>query len=207
MTTVDTFAGNNNSFHTSWQDNILLKSVFESRPGENIDPIFNQRFLDGSCFLPNSGGQGSSSISVSEEQHKLIGTAHSNYYSFTLSPNSECSVTATMSGPGVSESGGDTSCNSYARLESTTYQPNNQYCILATHTFPNGPCNTQACIVTPNAKVTSVVFEQIATDDLPIDTNPKEGYGYRIYPDDKIPDDTVDRRKVRSLSRSYARCA
>lgn len=199
MTTVDTYARNSDSFHTTWQDNILLKSVFEHRPGEKIDAIFTNSLLESTCSVPGTlGGTGSSSITVNEADHKLLGSSDTNFFSFNVTP-SNCSVSATMSGPGVSESGTNSSCtqgNPAVYLQSTTYQPNTQYCIVGSHTLPNGSCQSQACIITPKAKVTSVVFEQIATDDLPIDTNPNEGYGYRMYPDDKIPDDIVDRRNI-----------
>lgn len=47
------------------------------------------------------------------------------------------------------------------------------------------------------ARVTSVVYEQIDTTDLPIDRNPNVGDGRRIFSDKKDAGDTVDRRKIR----------
>lgn len=57
---------------------------------------------------------------------------------------------------------------------------------------------------TLSPRVTSVRFEQIASDDLPINTNPNIGSGLRIFPDDKDFNDQVDRRKIRVRANSSA---
>lgn len=47
----------------------------------------------------------------------------------------------------------------------------------------------------------SLTYELIDTTDLPIDANPNAGGGLRIFPNDKVPDDPVDRRKIRVKAR------
>lgn len=57
---------------------------------------------------------------------------------------------------------------------------------------------SEDCVTTPvQPQVNGVVFELIATDDLPIDNNPNIGGGQRIFPDDRVPNDTTDRRRIR----------
>jgi hypothetical protein len=45
--------------------------------------------------------------------------------------------------------------------------------------------------------IQSVGFELIATDSPPLDINPNPGSGRRIFPDANVPNENVDRRKVR----------
>lgn len=105
-----------------------------------------------------------------------------------------------MSGPGVSESKTATGCdNPHVEFVSTVYQPDSQYCVNGTHTDNGDTASSSDCTTSPAAppKITSVAFERIQTDDLPIDVNPNTGGGLRLFPDDKIPNDPVDRRKIR----------
>ena len=105
-----------------------------------------------------------------------------------------------MSGPGVSESKTATGCdNPHVEFVSTVYQPDSQYCVNGTHTDNGDTASSSDCTTSPAAppRITSVAFERIQTDDLPIDVNPNTGGGLRLFPDDKIPNDPVDRRKIR----------
>lgn len=157
-----------------------------------------QDLLSPTCTVPN-GGSGNSSISFDDVTHTLTGGASTIYYT-RGNNDSSCSVSATMTGPGVNVSGSDPDCdgpNAFVTLTSQAYQAGETYCITATHNFPQNSCGTNACITIPGPKVTSLTFDQILTDDLPIDTNPNAGGGLRIFPDKKVPAETVDRRKIR----------
>lgn len=109
-----------------------------------------------------------------------------------------------MSGPGVSLSGSGV-CGPFdpsvsVMLVSPTYQPNSQYCIDGEHAaVAGGTATTRECITTAGGppRVTGLDYEQIQTDDLSIDANPNVGGGLRIFPDKKIPAETVDRRRIR----------
>ena len=148
------------------------------------------------CSVPNEGA-GSSNIFLDQGTNTLTGTASTTYYTFHPPADLVCSVSATMTGPDVSVSDDDQMCNSFVSLTSTNHQPNSTYCITASHTFPNGSCNTGACMITPGPKVTSLTYEQIQTDDLAIDDNPNVGGGFRIFPDKMLPTEAVNRRRIR----------
>jgi hypothetical protein len=158
----------------------------------------------GDAFAPEEFSY-SSSIIAEEATHILRGTSIT--VTFSLSPSSPqdiCSVTATMTGTGVSESGGNSgTCgndNPRVVLLAPNYQVNSQYCIAGSHLGPNGQTGTSnACATTTNPpRISKVEYEQILTDDALIDANPNVGGGRRIFPDMKIPNETtVDRRKIR----------
>ena len=158
-------------------------------------------FAQSTCNLPNAA-QGVSSISLDESTHTLMGASSTTVFAIP-SPFSlfeTCSVSATMSGPNVSTSGSNSNCNGTnpgVTLTSTSYLANSQYCVAGTHSF-NGSCATSVCLMTPNQpRLSSLEYELILTDDLTIDTNSNTGGGKRIFPDKKIPTETVDRRKIR----------
>jgi len=106
-------------------------------------------------------------------------------------------------------------------LFSTNYVEGKTYCTSGTHfiidaftgnrtiVFRFYPCITIPIpppptppLPTPTPNVTSVTFEQIQTSTEPISPNPvvsphNPGIGRRIFPDDDVPQDGVDRRLVR----------
>ncbi len=142
---------------------------------------------------------GSSGIYVDESTHILRGSSSTSC--FTAIPGGDnCAITATMSGPNVSVSGGGSGSggqNPDVILTSSAYLPNSQYCINASHSSPDGACASSACLMTPPERVSSITYETLQTDDLTIDLNPNAGGGFRLFPDDKVPDDPLDRRKIR----------
>lgn len=148
---------------------------------------------------------GSSGIMLDESLHQLRGISVTSYSSrpANLMPPCGASVSATMSGPGVSVSGSSSDCvpDPIVTLTATYYQPNAEYCIFGSHSSPSdGGSSSMACLTTPNTpRVNKLEYEQILTDDLPLDTNPSTnpGGGARIFPDKKTPTETVDRRKIR----------
>jgi hypothetical protein len=153
----------------------------------------------------------SSSIAINEGPHELRGRSITVTFSFApSSPEETCSTSATLTGPGVSLSGSD-SAGCFERttsvtLISTAYQSNAQYCMNGSHSGPNGQTGTSSqCLTTPDTpRISSVVYEQILTDDLPIDTNPNTGGGKRIFPDKKVPGETnLDRRKISVKAQYY----
>lgn len=151
------------------------------------------------------GGGGSSDIALDPTGQVLRGGADTIYYFLSAAPRAEVNVSATMSGPNVSMSGSDgrDGQNASVTFASTSFLPDSQYCVNATHTYPNGGCSSSACMVTPGSpRVTNVEYEQILTDDEPIDINPNTGAGLRIYPDKKVPTENVDRRKIRVKAQS-----
>ena len=107
-----------------------------------------------------------------------------------------------MSGLYVSESQSlSNSCNGNltVNMYSTAYLPNSQYCVNGTHVFAdNSLPPSSACLTTQanSSKVIHTTFEQLQSDDLPIDVNPNTGGGLRIFPDKKIPTEMTDRRKI-----------
>jgi len=154
---------------------------------------------------------GSSGILLDEPTHRLIGSAFTVVYNFSLANSLSCSVSATMSGPGVSVSDSNSECsvsNPSVTLISSNYQPNSQYCINATHTVDEMSKSSSDCLMTPNnPRVTSVTYERINNDDLPIDENPypSPGGGLRIFPDKNAPNEssTIDRRKIRVRAKYF----
>lgn len=196
LTLAGVFSAKAASNHKAGQMDILeLVGIW----GSNNDSIF---LLGGelapTCTVPGSGS-GSSSITFDDVTHTLTGGATTTYYTLTTT-DSPCSVSATMTGPGVNESGSNSNCsgtNPSVTLTSQTYQVGGTYCIAATHSFPQNSCATNVCVDIPGPKISSLTFEQILTDDLPIDVNPNVGAGLRIFPDKKLPTETVDRRRIR----------
>ena len=144
---------------------------------------------------------GNSSIHLDETAHTLYGSSTTSYYTLAgQRPESGVSVTATMSGPNVNQTATSKAAagqNPSVTVSTTSYLPDSEYCIVGTHASPDGSCSTNACLITPSAKIESVTYGQVDTTDLPIDANPNAGGGLRIFPDDKVPDDPVDRRKIR----------
>ncbi|QYO63802.1 hypothetical protein [Leptolyngbya sp. 7M] len=158
----------------------------------DAEPVNEELF----CSVPGEG-TGESYIYLNGSTNTLIGVASTTYIFLQRPAALVCSVSATMSGPGVSESGGDQNCNAFVQLTSTNHQPSSTYCITASHGFPNGSCSSGACVITPGPRVTSLTYELIHTDDLPIDENPNAGGGLRIFPDKKLPNEMLDRRRIR----------
>lgn len=116
-------------------------------------------------FQSNSpeGYGGHSSVMLDEANHKLIGVSTTVAYDLHSSPNVTCSVSATMTGPGVNVSdSASNSCseNPTVTLMSTTYQDGFQYCINGTHTRIN-TYNSQDCLTTPVPHVANVEYELI----------------------------------------------
>lgn len=159
---------------------------------------------------------GYANISINESFHELRGIAGIGFNDVligdapNISPQAACSVSATMSGPNVSESGSASSpdCSMLPlpnlTLISTAYLSGQQYCITGnfTGTTFGSPTHT-VCLTAPSVpKVTSIRFEQIDTNDLLIDANPNFGNGLRIFPDDRIPNDPIERRKIRVIAKS-----
>jgi hypothetical protein len=147
---------------------------------------------------------GSSSITYNPTTNLLKGISGIIFSDGFLPPVPPvpCSTSATMTGQGVSESGSDSAdCNirgASVTLTSTSALPGSNYCTTANHIFGTQTQTTTACLDTPSVQnVTSVTFEQIETDDLPISSNPNEGDGFRIFADDKTPNDPKNRRKIR----------
>lgn len=176
--------------HASLPDTFLItnRSMFETA----VFRLIGNRVPD-TC-------PGSSGIQVNELTHTLTGRADTTYYSFARTPTADCSVSASMTGPNVSVSGSNSQCNGQnpgITLTSTAYLPNSQYCINASHSSPDGSCTTSQCLITPPERITALTYEQLQSDDVAIDANPNPGGGLRIFPDDKIPDDPIDRRKIR----------
>ncbi len=64
---------------------------------------------------------------------------------------------------------------------------------------PIKPHPTQNAVPDNFVYVSKLEYEQILTDDLPLDVNPatNPGGGVRIFPDKKTPAETVDRRKIK----------
>lgn len=158
---------------------------------------------------------GSANISVNQATHQLLGVAGVSFND-ALNRNllSPCGVSATMSGPNVSEFGSNSSpdCGNPSpsvSLVSTTYLDNTQYCITANFTgIDQGPSTLTRCVTTPGVpRVTAVTYEQIVTDDLLIDENPNAGGGLRIFPDKKTPNEQVNRRKIRVRAKYGANTA
>jgi hypothetical protein len=71
----------------------------------------------------------------------------------------------------------------------------------------NKPLGGNPKTFTLSPLVKNVSFQQIATDDLPINANPNVGDGLRIFPDDKDPNDQTDRRIIRVKAQSSVRTA
>jgi hypothetical protein len=143
---------------------------------------------------------------VDEATHTLNGSAGTSYYTLSAVPTADVTVTATMTGPNVSESGSMTVTgqNPSVLLTSTLYISNAEYCITATHSYPGGGCSSNACLTTPDVpRVTNVEYERILTDDLAIDANPNKSAGWRIFPDKKIPAESADRRRIRVKAQYY----
>ncbi len=176
------------------EDFTRFKSYLDSRLAPSLKVIKYANFTN----------IGSSSISYNASNNTL-----SSVSGIVLSdgflppvPPVPCSTSATMTGPNVSVTGSDSAdCNvrlAQVTLTSTSAIPGSRYCTTANHTFGSQTQTTTACLDTPAVQnVTSVTFEQIETDDLPISVNPNEGGGFRIFADDKVPNDPMNRRKIR----------
>ncbi len=166
--------------------------------------------LDSSARYRYFANIGGSSINM-DDKETLVGIAYTNGYGFTEGffdlGNVVCSVQATMTGPNVSVSDSQsTNCNvhPHVTLTSSSFVPGARYCISASHTTPWESETSGGCIITPSdEKITSIKFQQILTDDLPIDDNPNVAGGKRIFPDRKLPTEVVDRRKIRVKSQYY----
>jgi hypothetical protein len=146
----------------------------------------------------------SSSSNIGVSGNLLVGGASTVIQSLNrMSPPCPTSVSASISGPGVSVGGSgtcDANGNSFVSLSSMNFLPGSTYTITASHSGGGGPSITTASTTTPGASpsnVVSVDFQLIETDDLPIDSNPNTGNGFRIFPDDKAPNDPKNRRKIR----------
>ncbi len=184
-----------------------LKRLFSKDTFRRFDAFVRDRIISGIKILKSDSSlvYGESSIDAADTpyEHYLRGYSSTRVFGFSSSQTSTCAVSAVMSGPNVSESGTDVqTCNvinPYIYLSSDKFLPNSQYCIAGTHTIEGeGTSTSSACLTTPaNTKVTSVVYERISNDDLPIDVNPNAQNGLRIFPDKNLPTETVDRRKIR----------
>jgi hypothetical protein len=91
-------------------------------------------------------------------------------------------------------------------LGATQFQPNAQYCVNSSHhyeipNFCSGDKTTEACTIVNQTRssITNVFYEQILSvdPDVPIDANPNDGGGLRIFPDKKVPQETISRRRIR----------
>lgn len=120
-----------------------------------ITHIEYQRNADGSPVVNSPTTGYGSSISLGLD-HTLIGDAYTVGFGFApQDKGGTCSVAATMSGPGVSESGSD-SAGCFERsvrvdLVSTAYQPNSHYCVNGVHSggVPGTTGESSACLDTP----------------------------------------------------------
>lgn len=152
--------------------------------------------------LDNPDYGGNSTIVLNASTHSLIGTSRTVAYSLTENTVATCDVSATMTGPNVSESASlSNTCSTHptVTMTSTGYISNSSYCVNGTHTR-NGIIKnlSEACLTTPNTpRVKKIEYELIQTDDLALDTNPNEGGGKRLFADRKNSTDTIDRRKIR----------
>jgi len=161
---------------------------------------------------------GSSSIAYDEIQNVITGSANSLWYSFRSfsafgSIPCNMSVTATLSGPGVNITrssavsectGGDVPRVDF-NVPLGAVPPNSRYCVNSSHHYEiSNQCSgdeiTEACTIVnqTSSAITNVTYQQIlSTDpDIPIDTNPNAGGGLRIFPDKKVPNETISRRRI-----------
>lgn len=206
----------------SYKDKLKTALIYRDALRKEIGSVAFAKFdhfvraEPGMAFPPASdpdGYGGHSSIMLNEMTHTLIGISETIAYSrpAKMSANEmlvTCSVNATMSGPGVKVSdSASNSCSTHPRvtLTATTYVANSQYCVYGTHGNRSGSVTTsQSCLTTPNTpRVTNVEYVPIVANQTLIDDNPNTGLGRRIYPDDNIPDDPVDRRKIRVNAHYY----
>lgn len=195
----------------------LYRNKLKNSLGENAFNDFNsfvKEKIAPNTTIIKSGNMltlGTSSISLNTGNHKLLGGSTTN--AFQLSPlgGITCSVSATMTGPGVSLSGSNSECvttNPSVTFMSSDYQPNSQYCVNGIHTINGESGPSSDCTTTPNTpRVTSVTYERINTGDLPIDDNPSTnpGGGLRIFPDKNDPSEstTINRQKIRVRAKYF----
>ena len=189
-----------------------LRKQFGASEFKRFDEFVRKNIAPGTQFFQSDGFtfSGQSGIFIDQTNQVLRGTSTTTIY--TDKPEgSQCpgAVSAVMTGANVSVSGNSNICNPNPTVEltSTTYQQNSQYCIDGTHTYNSQSLVSRACLMPEPDGIVRVWYEQIANDDLAIDTNPNTpncaevdssaGCGQRIFSDDKVPLDGTDRRKIR----------
>lgn len=188
-----------------------MKIFFGAAVFIRFDQAVKRRIIPNLKISGSNGGttSGTSGIVLDEPTHQLRGYSSTTYYTRpeNQSPPCPASVSATMTGPGVSVSANSNNCepNPSVELVSTSYLSNSEYCVRGSHSADGKASVTSiACLMTPDIpRITTVEYEQILTDDGPIDVNPNIGGGRRIFPDKKIPAETVDRRKIRVKAQNY----
>jgi hypothetical protein len=190
---------------------IELEELFGEKEFRRFDQFVRTKIAPSIIVIKTSESLtffGTATISVNPTFHELRGVAGISFTDNISANNiAPCSVNATMTGPNVSLNGSDSAdCDNRlpnVTLISTAYVNNSQYCITGNYVIDGQSSMLTRCVVTPDiARITSVTLEQIDTNDLPIDSNPNTGGGSRIFPDDKIINDPVERRKIRVRARS-----
>jgi hypothetical protein len=189
---------------------LLYRNEIRKSFGENAFKLFS-KFLDDEIasnlkvvWSKNFVSSNTSNISLSGPNNNIL-TGFASTVAFSLDKYADTcptSVSATVTGPGVSLSGtgicDPNTLNTQVTMTTTNWLPSSTYTINATHGFNGQSANTTDSTTTPGTpNVISVNFERIETDDLPISVNPNEGDGLRIFSDDKVPNDLKNRRKIR----------
>ncbi|MBX3295502.1 MAG: hypothetical protein KF762_07305 [Acidobacteria bacterium] len=151
-------------------------------------------------------------------------------YSYTDMPPGHCTyseniVGATLSSDslGIVDTGWSEACAEIAQvfLYYSNPLPDDRFCVDGDHAYvktfgrqiasvgsycASGKVQnlppSEDCLVTPSLpNVTSVSLEVINPGTIGIDQNPNIGGGLRVFPDDDVPGDTVDRRQLRVTAR------
>lgn len=197
-----------------------LQERFGDKNFEHFSKSFQEKIISKITYRPDfSSGLlyiGYSTIDYNAANGEIIG------YSVTLNDGSDCDleeghrcvgtwVGATLSSDveGILDEDSWESCNADSEvfLYSSGSLPEVRYCVDGDHLYDDSSyCSFQGggftttsedCLTTPPLpNVTGVTFQTIAPNGMAIDTNPNTGGGLRIFPDDNVPLESVNRQTI-----------